>query len=184
MRNCSRPAGKKVGGEFLVNTFTAFNQRTPAVAALSGGGFVVVWVSEQERVTDAAGSPSVDIYGRLYNASGAAAGGEFLVNTGTNICANPSVAASADGGFMVAWGQLDPVNRTNSWDVFARPFSSTGAGGTARRVNTFTFGDQYAPRISAERHRLPGRLDQPGPGRLPGRGVWTVPARRRFGLGR
>ncbi len=41
------------------------------------------------------------------------------------------------------------MNQTNSWDVFARPFSSTGAGGTTRRVNTFTFGDQYAPRISA-----------------------------------
>ncbi len=66
------PGGQKVGGEFLVNQFTSFNQRTPAVAALSGGGFVVVWVSEQERVTDAAGMPSVDIYGRLYDASGAA----------------------------------------------------------------------------------------------------------------
>ena len=29
------------------------------------------------------------------------------------------------------------------------PFPAPGAGGTARRVNTFTFGDQYAPRISA-----------------------------------
>ncbi len=143
------PAGQKVGGEFLVNAFTAYNQRNPAVAALSGGGFVVVWVSEQERFTDAAGTPSVDVYGRLYNASGAATGGEFLVNTGTNICANPSVVGIVDGGFMVTWGQVDPVNRTNSWDVFARPFSSTGIGGTARRVNTLVFGDQYAPKISA-----------------------------------
>ena len=53
------PGGQKVGGEFLVNTFTAFNQRTPAVAALSGGGFVVVWVSEQERVTVTAGCPAL-----------------------------------------------------------------------------------------------------------------------------
>ena len=28
------PGGQKVGGEFLVNAFTAFNQRTPAVASL------------------------------------------------------------------------------------------------------------------------------------------------------
>jgi hypothetical protein len=33
----------------LVNQFTNYNQRTPAVAALAGGGFVVAWVSEQER---------------------------------------------------------------------------------------------------------------------------------------
>jgi hypothetical protein len=43
------PAGQKVGGEFLINQFTAYNQRTPAVAALKNGGFVVAWVSEQER---------------------------------------------------------------------------------------------------------------------------------------
>ena len=143
------PTGQKVGGEFLVNQFTSFNQRSPAVAALSGGGFVVVWVSEQERWTDANGPPSVDIYGRLYTASGAAIGGEFLINVGTNICANPSVAAGSDGGFMVAWGEKDSLHQTNSWDVFARPFSSTGSGGTARRANTFTFGDQYAPKITA-----------------------------------
>ena len=143
------PAGQKVGGEYLVNQFTSFNQRSPAVAALSGGGFVVVWVSEQERFTDEAGAPSVDIYGRLYAASGAAVGNEFLINTATNICATPNVAAASDGGFMVTWGQLDTAIRTNSWDIFARPFSSTGAGGTTHMVNSFTFGDQYAPRISA-----------------------------------
>ena len=43
------PAGNKVGGEFLINQFMAFNQRSPVVAALKNGGFVVAWVSEQER---------------------------------------------------------------------------------------------------------------------------------------
>ena len=143
------PAGQKVGSEFLVNQFTSFNQRTPAIAALSGGGFVVVWVSEQERASDGAGAPSVDVYGRLYNASGAGLGNEFLVNTGTNICANPRVAAGSDGSFLVTWGEKDAASQTNGWDVFARPFSSAGVGGTTRRVNTFTFGDQYAPKVSA-----------------------------------
>jgi len=143
------PTGAKSGGEFLVNQFTSYNQRTPAVAALSNGRFVIVWVSEQERWTDAAGPPSVDIYGRVYDVYGSPVGGEFLVNTGTNICANPSVAAGSDGGFVVAWGQKDTVILTNSWDVFARPFSSAIVGGTAQRVNTFTFGDQYAPRVAA-----------------------------------
>jgi hypothetical protein len=142
-------SGSKIGGEFLVNQFTSFNQRAPAVAALSGGGFVVVWISEQERFTDASGPPSVDVYGRLYNASGVAVGSEFLINTGTNICAAPTVAAGSDGGFMVAWTQKDPVIQTNGWDIFARPFSSAGVGGATRRVNTFTYGDQYSPKITA-----------------------------------
>ena len=49
------PTGQKIGGEFLINQFTDFNQRTPTVAALANGGFVAAWVSEQER-SIAAGS--------------------------------------------------------------------------------------------------------------------------------
>ena len=143
------PTGAKSGGEFLVNQFVSFNQRTPAVAALSNGRFVVVWVSEQERWTSAAGSPSVDVYGRVYDVNGAAVGSEFLINTGTNICANPSVAAGSNGGFLAAWSEKDTANPNNSWDIFARPFSSALAGGIVRRVNTVAFGDQYAPKVAA-----------------------------------
>src|ERR1017187_1156519 len=94
--------GQKIGGEFLINQFTPYNQRTPAVAALAGGGFVVAWVSEQERVVGTANPStvlrdqqaysSVDIYAQLYNSSGVASGGEFLVNSNAFPCANPSVA--------------------------------------------------------------------------------------------
>jgi hypothetical protein len=143
------PTGAKSGGEFLVNQFTSYNQRTPAVAALSNGRFVVVWVSEQERWTDSTGRPSVDIYARVFDVNGAAVSGEFLVNTGTNICANPSIAAGSDGGFMVTWDEKDTTILTNSWDIFARSFSSAIVGGTTQRINTFTFGDQYAPKIAA-----------------------------------
>jgi hypothetical protein len=138
------PAGGKLGGEFRINEATSYNQRTPAIAALSGGGFVVVWVSEQQRFEN-----SVDVYARRYDAGGAPLGSEFQVNTGTSVCANPAVAAAADGGFMVAWGEKDVVVRTNGWNVFARPFSSVGLGGTVRRVNTELYGDQFAPKISA-----------------------------------
>jgi hypothetical protein len=160
------PVGQKVGGEFLINQFTNFNQRTPAIAALASGGFVVVWVSEQQRQVapnlgtnsvDATSSakltPSVDIYARLYSSAGTAAGNEFIVNTANNVSANPSVASSADGTFMVVWGQKDaflPGNSPgNSWDVFARSFSGTGVGGASVRVNTYVAGDQYSPRVTS-----------------------------------
>jgi len=136
--------GQKLGGEFRINQFTPFNQRSAAIAPLSDGRFVVVWVSEQQRFEN-----SVDIYARLYNASGMAGGDEFLVNTGTNVCAAPSVAASSDGGFIVGWMQKDVVVRTDSWDIFARPFSGAGFGGVVRRVNAQTYGDQHSPQISA-----------------------------------
>ena len=98
------PTGGTVSNEFLVNQFTNYNQRTPAVSALSGGGFVVSWVSEQQRaITPVLGTnstyygsgsipvPSVDIYARLYQSSGAAVGSEFVVDS-TSPCANPSLA--------------------------------------------------------------------------------------------
>jgi len=155
------PTGTTVSNEFLVNQFTNYNQRAPAVAALKGGGFVVAWVSEQEQTaapvlgtnsTYTASTiviPSVDIYARLYQSNGASAGNEFLVDTASNPCANPSVAAASDGSFMVAWSAFDLTTITNEWDVYARPFSSVGAGGTVVRLNTYLYGNQYAPHLSA-----------------------------------
>ena len=78
-----------------------------------------------------------------------AQGNEFLVNTDSNPCANPSVAAASDGSFMVTWGARTWSVCTNGWDIYARAFSSAGVGGTVVRVNSYFYGDQYAPRISA-----------------------------------
>ena len=154
------PTGAKIGTNFLINQFISFNQRTPAVAALKNGGFVVTWVSEQERLaapnlgsntTFAAASavtaPSVDVYARFYDSNAVAQGNEFLVNTDSNPCASPSVAVASDGSFMVAWTAHDMADADNSLDIYARPFSSAGVGGTAFRVNSHIFGDQYIPRI-------------------------------------
>jgi hypothetical protein len=153
--------GAKIGTNFLVNQFTSFNQRTPTVAALKNGGFVVGWVSEQQRslapgwgtntvYTTAAAAlvPSVDIYARLFNAAGTATTGEFLVNTDVNPSADPVVAVASDGTFMLAWCEKDRSNPTNGWDIYARPFTSAAVGGTVMVVNTHNFGDQYVPRIS------------------------------------
>lgn len=138
------PSGQKIGGEFLVNQFTDFNQRTPSIAPLADGRFVLVWVSEQQSFFN-----SVDIFARIFNANGTPAASEFIVNTATNICANPSVAPSPSGGFVIAWSEKDSVILTNSWDVLVRPFSSVGVGGAVHYLNSFRFGDQYGPSLRA-----------------------------------
>jgi len=153
------PTGQKIGGEFLINQFTSYNQRTPAVAALPGGGFVATWISEQEQVVGAPNAspvapnqqsyPSVDVYARIFNNSGVAQGNEFLVDTNTLPCADPSVAAASDGSFMITWAAYNLANITNGWDIYARPFSSAGVGGPVLPVNTYLLHDQYGPRISA-----------------------------------
>lgn len=149
------PTGSKVNGEFLVNQFTSFNQRNPALAALSDGRFVIVWVSEQQRVLDTpdttaglSGTASVDVYARIFTAAGTPAGNAFLVNTSSNICATPDVAAGMDGTFMVVWAEKGRVAGTNGWDILGRTFTGAGAGGAVRYINTTRLGDQYLPGIS------------------------------------
>jgi hypothetical protein len=138
------PSGAKIGGEFRVNQATTFNQRLPAVAALADGRFVVAWVSEQQRFEN-----SVDIYARFYGGNGAAASSELLINTSTNVTGHPAIAAGSDGGFLIAWSERDLSNRSNSWDIVARPVTAAGAGGAVRRVNATLYGDQIGPRVSA-----------------------------------
>jgi len=158
------PSGTKIGGEFQINQWPYGNQRTPAVAALANGNFVVTWVSELQR-----SSSSIDVYARLFDSTGVPISNEFPINlTTSNICANPAVAGSPQGGFAIVWGQNDnvaltqgsrdgvvvsgvPTRRsTNSWDVFMRIYNADGVPMTSPfLLNTWRFGDQFAPKLSA-----------------------------------
>ena len=164
-------AGVKMGSEFQVNQFTNYNQRTAATAVLGNGNYVVAWISEQQRSTYSVGSEgsnltwtmegkqvggSVDVYARLFSSNNVALGNEFLVNTTNKGCANPALAATGNGGFVVAWSQnngrsvVNGVTQTNGWDVVARVYDGQGKAVTQNlSVNTFTFGEQFAPRIQA-----------------------------------
>jgi len=159
------PNGAKLGGEFRVNQFTPNNQRSPVVAGLTNGNYVVAWISELQR-----GPVSVDVYARVFDRSGVPVDNEFPVNlSAQKVCANPSISASLlSGGFAIAWSRDDNqrlalgntgngVAVTNaagrssqSWDVLARIYGPAGTAATGEiAVNTTTYGDQYAPVIRA-----------------------------------
>jgi hypothetical protein len=130
--------------EFLVNQYTIGNQRKPSVCALANGNVVFAWVSEGERFV-----ASRDIYARVFTAAGVPVTSEFLVNTAANKCDAPVLAPLNSGGFTVAWSQKD-TNLTNSWDVWGRAFSASGAPRVAAfRINRFLYGDQYQPRLAS-----------------------------------
>ena len=137
-------SGQKRGGEFRVNQFTQFNQRNAAVAGLANGNFVVVWVSELQRAEN-----SVDVYGRLFDATGVPVGDEFRLSTAETVCINPTVSGRSDAGFVAAWTEKDLADPGRSWDVYFRSFSTTGAplGGEAL-LNSHTYGDQFSPQLS------------------------------------
>ena len=131
--------------EFLVTQYTNYNQRNPAVATLANGNYVIAWVSEQERFAG-----SVDVYARIFTPDGVPVTDEIPLNSGTDPCANPAVAALNDGGFTAVWAQKDMVVATNGWDIWGRAFSADGSPEVADfRINTYLYGDQYGPKIAA-----------------------------------
>ncbi len=95
-------AGAPLGGEFQVNTYTTYNQDSPAVAADGTGNFVVAWSSDDQ---DGFGG---GVFGRGFDGAGAPLGGEFQINTYTTSSqGRPSLAADDSGNFVVAWSSYD-----------------------------------------------------------------------------
>lgn len=94
------PSGAPLGPDFLVNTFTTGDQRSPDVAWGGNAGFAVVWESDDDPT-----GPGVEwnIVGRIYNASGAPLTGEFLVNTLAGQQLDAAIAGHPSGDFAVAW---------------------------------------------------------------------------------
>lgn len=139
--------GEKIGAKFQVNSTTNSNQRSPSVTAMPDGGFAIAWVSEGQR-----SNPSreilCDVYARVYGSGAKATTGEMRLNQGLNLAATPSVAATADGGFVAAWAERDHDVAANGWDVLAGSFNRDGVAIKPNvRLNTYLKSDQLAPHL-------------------------------------
>ena len=135
-------AGRIVGGpgagetEFLVNTTTDGAQGTPQVAALTGGGFVVVW------------NGPAGVYAQRFTDGGAPLGGEVRIDTATDRTAagQVQVAGLAGGGFMAVWTQAVGGDTR----IFGQAFDATGAPvGGEIAVSTTTVHEASTPQITA-----------------------------------
>lgn len=126
-----------VGGEASLSGYG----ENSTLAALSNGGFVITYVTFD--------SSTSGTYGIVYDASGTATSGPFLINTTTaSQQQGDSVAATSDGGFVASWhsyGQDTP----DSWGVYFQRFDAQGnkLGGEVQ-VNTSTAGDQYGGELA------------------------------------
>ncbi len=136
-------AGRAVGREFQVNTFTQNAQQAPHVAALADGGFVVVWESQNQD------GNNMGIFGQRFAANGQATGSEFQINGFTqNAQQSPDVAALADGGFVVVWESQNQDG--NNSGVFGQRFAGDGsAAGGEFQINTQTLGSQQTAAVAA-----------------------------------
>jgi Ca2+-binding RTX toxin-like protein len=137
--------GQVVGNDFVVNKTVTSNQTTPAVTALTDGGFVVTWSS-----LDTGDGDAPCVRGRVFDANGNAAPNDFLINsTGANDQANPAIAALADGHFVVAWDSTETGDGSGGC-IRARVFNADGSSDmTDFIVDTTTAGNQTVPSVTA-----------------------------------
>jgi large repetitive protein len=137
-------AGEAHGQPFRINSRTNGSQLEPAVAGLSGGGFVAAWVSPDPQ----GGQYAKGVYSRRYDAKGAPAGPEFQVNTNGDTIERPAIAGLNGGGFVIAWNSLAQDGSLNG--VYAQRFKDNGAkAGSEFRVNTQTANNQQNSGVGA-----------------------------------
>lgn len=144
-RKCHRATISGGWWDFLVNSYTTDNQRSPSVAIDDDGDFVVTWWSYQEIGGVGNGS---GIYAQRFNNAGVAQGSEIHVNTYTfSNQLSPDVAMDIDGDFVITWfsdGQDGFVG-----GIYAQRFNNMGVPqGAEFRVNTYTASHQVTPSIA------------------------------------
>ena len=127
-------SGAAIGTEVTVNSFAANSQTAPAVAALNGGGYVVVWKSFGQ---DGSGW---GVFGQRYDNDGVPQGGEFTVaQTTLGDQSTPAISGLAGGGFAVTWESID----ADDFGIFGRTFSADAVpAGDEFLINTYTMDSQ------------------------------------------
>jgi hypothetical protein len=92
------PSGSRQGSEFVINTYTPNTQGGASLAMDEQGNFVVVWTGNYQDGSGYGG------FAQHFDASGAALGVEFQINSFTTGNQVPQgVASSPDGDFVVVW---------------------------------------------------------------------------------
>ena len=137
---------------FLVNTTVTGSQshsngeHGPNVAALAGGGSVVVWSANGQ---DGSGW---GVYAQLLNADGSKNGTEFLINQSTNGSQyHPDVTALSTGGFVVTWynDNYDLSGTGTTSDVYIREYDAGGTAVSAQdKIASTTNSTEYLPAIT------------------------------------
>jgi hypothetical protein len=137
-------SGAPLGLEFRVNTYTTGAQGLLDVGSDPSGNFVVAWTSIGQD------GSTYGIFGQRFATSGAPLGPEFRVNSYTTGGQGyPSIAADSAGNFVIVWesGGQDG----SSYGAFGQRYNSSGAPlGPEFRVNTYTTGPQYDPRVASD----------------------------------
>ncbi|MEA1648893.1 hypothetical protein UAJ10_07660 [Nitrospirillum sp. BR 11164] len=143
-------SGGTVGSYFLPQGYAPYTDHNTASAALKDGGYVIVWQSTDPGYNGGYDADPANIWSQRYDASGNAVGGKIQVNSYTTADqSQPTVVATADGGYLVAW-------RSNGEDgsgygIYAQRYDANNAVvGGEFRLNDTTAGDQSQPVLATQ----------------------------------
>jgi hypothetical protein len=130
-------SGVAVGSETRVNTATFNGQYNPDIAALSGGGFVVVWQGFD-------GSYS-NVLAQRYDSAGNKLGSETRVHETIYGAQNAHITALPDGGYVIVW----QTDQNGTPDIYSRRYDSSGRAQTGEVLVGSMQGGQSDPRVMA-----------------------------------
>ncbi len=135
--------GSPAGANFKVNDDEkSIPQASPAVAADSAGGFILVWQDYR--------NGHWDIYAQRYNGDGAPVGENFKINDDDAGAGHydPAIAATASGGFVIAWGDFRDGDR----NIYAQRFGDDGSplGANFKINDDDGNAQQFSPAIAAD----------------------------------
>jgi serralysin len=150
VQSTSPAAPSPVGDELVVNTLTAADQFDPAITALAGGGYVVLWSSGS-----ALQLGSLALRAQRLDADGNKVGAEILVDDATNNVRDYRIEALAGGGFAIVWQDNRPGDggggsgSQEGMGVRAQLYTAAGAPlGGPIQVNTTIAGSQQLVEIA------------------------------------
>ena len=111
-----------VGTEFQINTTTSGIPQRPAVAVSASGAALVVW----EVQTTTSSTTTYRVFGRRYDASGAAVGVEFPISDPSELTpVRPAVSMDPAGDAVVVWSAPDPVSGASR--IYGQRYAPDGA---------------------------------------------------------
>jgi hypothetical protein len=136
--------GARQGGSFVVNAMGLGRQRFPAIAAQVDGRYMVVWESSHsgQRLED------YTVFGQLLDGNGQRVGDSSAINTFSRGRQRYPDVATLPGGYVVVWTSEEQDGSGRG--VYGQLLDRSGARtGDEFRVNTFTTGDQWLPKVAS-----------------------------------
>ncbi|MGV3526476.1 MAG: hypothetical protein ACO1RX_19820 [Candidatus Sericytochromatia bacterium] len=133
--------GAPTGSEFIVSNFTGTDKQDPQIALNSSGDYVVAW-----HMNNSLDNSDSGIYARHFDSGSGA--GVFAVNSvTTGAQANPSVALSDNGAFVIGWESPDGSGP----GIYARRYNSAStAQGSEFQINQVTLNGQTNPALALD----------------------------------